>query len=576
MTLHSFLRNAACVLACLWAGAALAVESTSYANETQVRVRALHLELKAQFAQRSLAGYAELTLNWIDPDARMLVLDTRELAIARVHYLDAQERWVNAPYQQGKPDPALGQALRITLPLQAARLRIYYRTSPLVSALQWLAPAQTLSGKWSMMFSQPAPDAARTWVPLQDTPAVRFTYSARIEAPPGLRVVMNGDSEPDPVHWRFALPQPITSAMLGIAIGELEQRALGPRTSLYAEPLRIAAAAFELDDIGKMIAAAENLYGPYRWQRFDMLVLPPASPGGGGDSPRMAMFSSTILAGDRSLAGTVAQALAHSWTGKLPGHAAYVANRITESVYGAEAASMQRQLDQEEADVEGSHGAWLLHMLEQRVGRTQFDSFLRGWFDRHAFKSATAAQFGDYLRSKLLAQHPAALSDTELDAWLQGAGAPASAVREASPRLERVDAERTAWLAGTIATARLADNSWSALEWMKFLNDIDGRASIAQLAELDKSFGLSVTSNHEIAFRFHRAAIKAGYAGARPALARFLAGVGRVKYVEPLFAALLAQPREKGWARTYYASRARPQYHPQTQAAIDRLMRSVP
>jgi leukotriene-A4 hydrolase len=575
----TMLKTAACLLACLWAGAALAFDPSSYANEAQVRVRGLHLDLKAEFAQRSLSGFAELTLNWIDPEARVLTLDTRDLAIARVHYLDAQERWVNVPHQLDKPDPVLGQALRVTLPLQAARLRIYYRTSPGASALQWLAPAQTLSGKWSMMYSQPSPNTARSWVPLQDTPAVRFTYSARIEAPAGLRVVMQGDSEADATGvggWRFALPQPIESGMLAIAIGEFEPRTLGPRTTLYAEPLRIAAASFELDDARKMIVAAENLYGPYRWQRFDMLVLPSSFPGGSGLSPRMALFSSTILAGDRSLAGAVAHTLAHSWAGSLPGHAAYVASRITESVYGAEAASMQRQLDQEESDADGNQGAWLLHTLEQRIGRAQFDPFMRGWFDKQAFKSPAPAQFAEHVRSKLLVQHPAALSEGELNAWLKGEAMPASAAREASPRLAAVDAERSAWLAAAIATARLADNNWSALEWMKFLNDIDGKASAAQLADLDKSFGLSVTSNHEIAFRFHRAAIKAGYMGARPALAKYLAGVGRVDLVAPLYAALLAQPQEKGWARTHYASRARPQYHPQTQAAIDKLMRSTP
>jgi leukotriene-A4 hydrolase len=579
MTLPTFLRTATCVIACLWAGAALAIDPASYANPAQVRVRGLHLDLKAEFAQRSLSGFAELTLNWIDPEARTVALDTRELAIARVQFLDVQQRWVSVPYQLDKPDPVMGQALRITLPLQAARLRIDYRTAPTASALQWLAPAQTLSGKWPMLYNQPAPGTARSWVPLQDTPAVRFTYTARIDAPAGLRVLMKGDGEAGASGaggWRFTMPQPIPSGMLAIAIGELASRAVGPRTTVYAEPLRIAAAAFELDDTRKMIVAAESLYGPYRWQRFDMLVLPASFPDGGGDSPRLAFFSAAILAGDRSLAGAVATALARSWAGSLPGHAAYVANRIIESVYGAEAASMQRQLDQEEVAAGGARAGWLLHTLEQRIGRARFDPFLRAWFDQRPFSSATPAQFADHLRDRLLAEHPQALSAAELDAWLTGGAAPASAAREASPRLAKVDAERTAWLAGTVATGRLADNSWSALEWMKFLNDIDGQASAAQLAELDSSFGLSLTSNHEIAFRFHRAAIKAGYMEARPALASFLAGVGRVEWVEPLYAALLAQPQEKGWARTLYASRARPQYHPQAQAAIDALMRRVP
>ncbi len=579
MTQHYFLRMAVCVLACLWSAAAWAFEPLSYANPSQVRVRSLHLDLKADFAQRSLTGFAELTLNWVDAGARQVDLDTRDLAIVRVHYLDAQERWVNVPFKLDKSDAAIGQALRIALPLQAARLRIYYHTTPAVRALQWLAPSQTLSGKWSLMYSQSKPDHARSWVPLQDTPGVRFTYTARIDAPAGMRVVMGAanDAAANGVGgWRFDMAQPIPSSLLAIAIGEFEPRTLGPRTVVYAEPLRLAAAAFELADTEKMIAAAEALYGPYRWERFDVLVLPPSFPSGSVENPRMAFVSATMLTGDRNLVGLVADALAYSWSGSLAAHAAYVAHRIMESVYGAQAAAMQRQLEHEESDMDGAQGAWLLHNVERRVGRAQFDPFLRSWFDKQAFRSATPAQFIDYLRSKPLGQTPTALSQAEASAWLQDQARPPSAALEPSARFASVDVQREAWLAGSMTTTQLAASSWSALEWMKFLNDIDGKASADQLAELDRSFGLAVTSNHEIAFRFHRAAIRAAYGAARAPLAKFLMGVGRLKFVEPLYAALLAQPQDRAWARTFYASKARPQYHPLTQAAIDALMRSTP
>ncbi|MYM96506.1 M1 family metallopeptidase [Duganella vulcania] len=600
------------VLAALAALGVAHADPLSYARYDQVRTSDLYLDLKADFGHKTLAGYAELTLNWIDPSARTLVLDTNELNIAKVQVLNPNGRWSAASFMLDKPDAEKGRALRIALAFQPQKVRVYYRTAPSAAALQWMSPQQTMSGKRPFMFSQSEEINARSWAPVQDTPAVRFTYSARIEAPAGMRVVMSAENDQNATGaggWKFKMAQPIPSYLLAIAIGEIEVRNLGPRSAVYAEPARIDAAAYELADTEKMISAAEGLYGPYRWERYDMIVLPPSFPIGGMENPRLTFLTPTMIAGDRSLVDLIAHELAHSWSGNLvtnaswkhfwlnEGFTTYVTTRIVEKLYGEEVAEMNLQVEQEEAlaslpsipaakqalvtrDPDTSaasytdsglvypKGAWLLRTLEQRAGREVFDPFLRGWFDQHAFKSATTDEFVAYLKKNLLDAHPDVMTQAELDEWLYGTGIPASAKHAASPRLAALDAQRTAWLKGELPTKDLNGKAWIALEWMHFLNDIDGKANATQLQELDQAFALGKSGNNEIAYRFYLASIKAGY-NVREPLNTFLMSVGRQKFVVPLYTALLKNPGDREWANAVYA-KAREHYHPVTQGSVDK------
>jgi aminopeptidase N len=316
-----------------------------------------------------------------------------------------------------------------------------------------------------------------------------------------------------------------------------------------------------------------------------------------------------MIAGDRSLVDLIAHELAHSWSGNLvtnaswkhfwlnEGFTTYVTTRIVEKLYGTEVADMNLQVEQEEAMASLASippvkqqlasrgpdnapanyaddglvypkGAWLLRTLEQRAGREVFDPFLRGWFDQHAFQSVTTDEFVAYLKKNLLDAHPDLMPEAELNEWLYGQGIPASAKHVQSPRLAALDAQRSAWLRGELATKDLPAKDWIALEWMHFLNDIDGKATAAQMKELDWTFGLAKSGNNEIAYRFFLASIKAGY-DVREPLAAFLTSVGRMRFVVPLYTALLKNPADQAWAKSVYA-KARVRYHPLTQMAVDK------
>jgi leukotriene-A4 hydrolase len=341
-------------------------------------------------------------------------------------------------------------------------------------------------------------------------------------------------------------------------------------------------------------------------------VLPPSFPIGGMENPRLTFVTPTMIAGDRSLVDLIAHELAHSWSGNLvtnaswkhwwlnEGFTTYVTTRIIEKLYGEDVATMNLQLEQEEAitslktiapekqallargpdttvdnytddGLAYPKGAWFLRTLEQRAGRDVFDPFLRGWFDQHAFQSVTTDQFVQYLRTNLLATHPNVMSDAELDEWLYGQGIPASATHAVSKRLSALDATRDAWLKGDLKTAQLDTKNWTATEWMKFLNDIDNKADATKLKELDQAFGLGKTGNNEVAFRFYRASIHAGYRDIRPPLKTFLMSVGRKKFVVPLYEALSKQPDDKAWGAALYKA-ARERYHPMTQAGVDKKL----
>ena len=612
---------ASLVLGCLLVAAAAAApvrDPHSAARLDLVRVRHVFLDLDIDFDQRQLKGFAELSLDWQRGNARRVDLDTRALAIERVLAADSEGHWRRVPHRLGAIDPVLGQPLHIELSAQAPKLRIYYHTSAQASGLQWLRPEQTLDKRLPFMFSQAQAIHARSFVPLQDTPAQRFTYSARITAPEGIRVLMSADNEAGVSGhgaYRFDMPQPIPSYLLAIAAGDLAYRELGPRSRVYAEPGRLAAAAQEFSDTEAMITATEKLYGAYRWGRYDLLILPPSFPFGGMENPRLSFITPTVIAGDKSLVSLIAHELAHSWSGNLvtnsswrdawlnEGFTSYVENRIVESVYGEAAAEMQQVVNQHElleematlpeaerALVQGplvtdpdqvfsqvpyTKGEWLLRTLEICFGRERFDPVLRAWFDEHAFESVDSDEFLRFFGSRLFDKEGSPMQKRVVEAWLHAPGIPEDARRAHSARLAEIDRARGDFVAGRQSAAALAAGSWSTTEWLHFLNGLPATSSAAQLAELDQAYRLTGTGNAEIALRFYLAAIRADYPAIRPALKAHLIAIGRRKLIVPLWTELARTPANKRWALAVYAE-ARPGYHPIARATIDPLLGFAP
>lgn len=586
----------------------------SYAEPHKVVIEDLALDLALDFDTRTLAGTATYTLQWKDGSATELALDTRTLAIEQVEG-EAAGGWQPLQYALDDEDPVFGSRLTVQTPERPERVRVTYRTAPEASGLQWLEPSMTEGGELPFMFSQSQAIHARSWVPLQDTPSVRYTYSARITTSADVMVLMSADNDPDAGRdgeYHFTMPQKIPSYLMAIAAGDLVFKPISERAGVWAEPATVDAAVAEFEDTEQMIQTAESLYGEYRWGRYDLLILPPSFPYGGMENPRLSFITPTVIVGDKSLVSLIAHELAHSWSGNLvtnaswkdmwlnEGFTSYVENRIVEAIYGKEFADMEwviarRGLEQEigntrpglqvlavqgddAADPEDTFssvaydkGAWFLQFLEERFGRETLDAFLRQYFDHFAFQSIPTATFVEYLKAELLPQQPNAVTAEEIDEWLYQPGIPMSAPQVLSPRLGLVDSARLAWRGSDQLPPPQLTSEWSTQEWIHFLEGMPGTLSLEQMAQLDTAYMFSDTPNGEIAMRWFPLAVRSGYAIAQPQMEAFLERIGRRKLVMPVYEALVQTPEGLALAREVL-ERARPGYHPITTVSVEQVI----
>jgi aminopeptidase N len=586
----------------------------TYAEPEKARVTHVDLDLALDFARQRVGGIATLDV-LAQPGVDTVVLDDDGLQIARITDAAGKE----LPFTVGAAQEGKGAPLRVTIG-DSRRIRIQYTANPGAGALQWLAPEQTAGKVHPFLFSQGQAILNRSWIPTQDSPGIRQTWRARITAPKPLTVVMSGlrQGEPEDLGERraftYAMDKPVAPYLIAIAAGDIAFRALGPRTGVWAEPATLDAAAYELADTEKMVSAAEKLYGPYRWVRYDMIVLPPSFPYGGMENPTLTFLTPTFIAGDRSLNGLVAHELAHSWSGNLvtnanwadswlnEGVTSYFENRILEQLYGVKRASQEAALSfagmEKELAAAGPNnpetalhlpdsvagpdsglggviydkGAEFMRTIEQTVGRERFDAWLRQWFDNHAFQPATSAMILADLNANLVKGDPVLAARLKLDEWIYQPGLPANAVRPDPAAFAEVDAAAASYAAGGAIPAA-AWKHWTTAERLRFMAKVPAKRTAAQLAALDGALGLTGEGNDEILFAWLQFALANRYEPAVPAAESFLARVGRGKFVAPLFRTLMEQG---DWgppiARRIYA-RTRAGYHPVTREAVDKTMK---
>ncbi|MFL6767068.1 MAG: M1 family metallopeptidase [Sphingomicrobium sp.] len=590
-----------------------AVDVHSHAKPLEARVTHLALDLDVDFDARRIGGTATLDID-AKPDATEIILDDKGLEISAI----TDQAGNPLPYKVGTMDENLGAPLTIRIG-DKRKIIIRYKSAPEAGALQWLTPEQTAGKKHPFLLSQGESIENRTWIPTQDSPGIRQSWEARISVPQPLTAVMSAPRSGEPAvegdrrTFAFRMDHPVAPYLIAIGVGDLAFRELGPRSGVWTEPVMLDKAAAELSDTEKMIDAAEALYGPYKWGRYDMLVLPPSFPFGGMENPTLTFLTPTFIAGDKSLVSLVAHELAHSWSGNLAtnatwsdfwlneGMTSYAERRIVEAIYGPKVAAQQVALGLDamnkaiaenggpanpdtrlHIDLKGRHpdsgltdiayekGAAFLRTIEVTVGRKRFDDWLKGWFDRHQFQPVTTSIFLEDIREHLVKGDRALEDRLQLDRWVAQPGIPDNIAPADPHAFAEVDAAVTAFKGGKLP-ATAAWQRWTTDERLRFLTRIDRKQPAGRLEALDKAFNLSRSGNNELRFAFLSLAVENRFGPAVPALEEFLTMQGRRKFVRPLITAL-AEDRQWGRpiaVRVY--AKARPSYHPVTMRDLDKL-----
>jgi leukotriene A-4 hydrolase/aminopeptidase len=583
------------------------IDPHSYFDTDQPRAKHVRLRWDVDFTMQQITG--DITLVFEQPASGQVDLDSKGLTIASVQTHTGR----HVPYALGDADPILGRQLQLELPADTSEVTIAYRTSPEALALQWLAPAQTEGKRHPFLFSQCQAIHARTIMPIQDTPRARVTYEAEVTVPEPLTAVMSAAlrSQTQAAAGRtfaFAMPQPIPPYLFALAVGNVASRELSRRSRIWAEPETVDAAAYEFAAVEALLECAESLFGPYGWERYDLLVLPPSFPYGGMENPRMTFLTPTVLAGDRSLVDVVAHELAHSWTGNLvtnatmehfwlnEGFTTWAERRILAVLHGDDVGVLAWAIGQQALDASVARfgvdspltrlrqqlqgvdpddafssipyekGARFVAVIERAVGRERFEHFMLDYMHRFRFQSITSEEFLQFLDEKL----PGISAQVLAPQWLYETGMPPNAPVFTSAKLEELTALAQAWTAGKRPSAAQLQQ-WGPREVLVFLQRLPRQLDTASLAWLDAQLGLTGRGNYEILVEWLTIAAGSDYEPVFGRLREVLTRVGRMKFLRPLFVALGKHARTRQLGRDIYNA-AQETYHSLSRRVIETTM----
>jgi leukotriene A-4 hydrolase/aminopeptidase len=580
------------------------VDPHSFYDDLEPKIKSFDLKMKIDFENQAILS--SVKLNFEREVTGKIHLDSRDLQINSVHLEDGTE----LSFKVDDKKPIVGNLLEIDFSKPSQSVVVNYEVKKESSALQWLKPEQTKGKVAPYLFTQCQPHHARSLIPLQDSPSVRVTYSAEISVRKDLTVVMAAGSsglkeDEEYKTFLFKMPQPIPPYLFAFAIGRITSSEIGPRSRVWAEPEMIEKASYEFEEIENIIKTAENLFGPYEWERYDLLVLPPSFPYGGMENPRCTFITPTIIVGDRSLVGVVAHELAHSWTGNLvtnkncnhfwinEGFTVWAERRITEALYGVEAATMAyaqgfyalknaieefgvdspytclvtnlEGVDPDEvfSDVPYEKGSLFLRLLEETVSRKSFDRFIRAYIEKFRFSSIGT----DELVSFINEYFEGLLEKVDAEKWLYKPGIPENCPKIFSSRLEYIKNLSAGFKFGTYPTKEEIA-LMKPSEKLVYFQGLPRKLSEEECQFLDKNFELREMTNTEILCEWFIISATSNYKPAFKMIKNFLLEVGRMKFVKPIYKAMGTNQETRQLAREIFEI-TKESLHPLTKTIVE-------
>lgn len=594
-------------------------DSHSYANVNEIHTEHIHLDLDVNFENKTLYGVARHRMS--KHETSEAIFDVKGIEIMKVTLGKDKNKEKATEYTVGKNDKMLGAPLTVTVDKNTQYINIYYKTTEATEALDWLPPSLTAGKQHPFLYTQGQAILTRSWIPLQDTPLNRITYSADVNVPKELMAIMSAENPTEKSengNYHFEMRQPIPSYLIALAVGDFVYTDLGSKCGVYAEPSLAQAAAYEFEDVPKMMQAAEGLYGDYRWDQYDIVMLPYSFPFGGMENPRLTFANPTLLAGDKSLVSVIAHELAHSWSGNLvtnatwndfwlnEGFTVYFENRIMEELYGKETADILALIEFQDLEIalidlgesehpEDTHlklelenrnpddgmtdiayvkGAYFLRTLEQAVGREKMDTFLEKYFNAFAFKTITTAEFETYLNEKLLEPNQIEFNAKE---WIYQEGLPSNCIKIESDRLDfMMEAANELNESETIqngAFFRKKRSDFLTQEWLTFIRSLKHDTDPKIMMALDKSFRFSFDANPAIKSDWFKLCVRTGYTVVRPQMKAFLCKIGRRWFIESVYQCLMESedPSDAAFAAEVFEE-AKKGYHFVSRSTIEQVV----
>uniref|UniRef100_A0A6B2E589 Putative bifunctional leukotriene a4 hydrolase/aminopeptidase lta4h n=1 Tax=Phlebotomus kandelakii TaxID=1109342 RepID=A0A6B2E589_9DIPT len=573
-----------------------AVDPSSFSNADEVITKHVNLDWTVDFQRSVLAGSAEISMKILASEIDQIFLDVSDLKINSVDLVQPEGSFP-VTFNVSDFTENIGSKLTIYLPTMTTgeiKLLVDYETSPKASGLLWLSKEQTLGKQHPFLFSQCQSIHARSLMPCQDTPAVKFTYAAKLHHPEDLVALMSAiETEKRKGETSFEQTVAIPSYLLAIVVGDLVSEDLSAITRVWAERDLVKAAAREFVDTSKFLEKAIGICGPYVWKRYDLLVMPPSFPFGGMENPCLTFVTPTVIAGDKSLVSVVAHEIAHSWTGNLvtnknfehfwlnEGFTVFVEDKIIGEVYGKtyrdfhscmglaelkdwmnvhmkDKPEIQKLVvdltdlspDDAFSTVPYMKGSTFLRYLEELFGGPSvFDPFLRFYLQKYKFQSIESNDFKktvyEYFHED---KYNEILSQIDWDKWFYGTGMPPivpqydrSLVEVAHKHVELWKKENVQEIENSV----LLNSSLSSLQVVEMLSkllDEKVKFSKEKMRLFEKVYKIAETQNSEIRFRYLRMCIMARNLDALDDIFAFANGNFRMKFARPIFKELSQWP----------------------------------